>query len=176
MKIIVGLGNPGSEYERTRHNTGFMFVDKMSGGQKFSVDRKFESEIYKSGNILFVKPQTFMNESGRAVRKIMDFYKLSAADLVLVHDDLDIKLGEYKIQKGVGPKVHNGVTSVEQYVSDKNFLRVRIGVDNRDKSGYVGSGADYVLGRYTKIELEAADDIIEEAIDELLVTLGLEQE
>lgn len=176
MKIIVGLGNPGDEYKVTRHNAGFMFVDFMAEKQRFSLDKKFEAEVFKSGEFLFVKPQTFMNDSGRAVRKIMDFYKMSTDDLILVHDDLDLKLGEYKIQAGVGPKVHNGVTSVEQCVGGKGFMRVRLGVDGREDSSYEGSGADYILGRFANRELETVQDMIEEAADELLVALGLEKE
>lgn len=171
MKIIVGLGNPGKEYQNTRHNVGFEFVERLSGGANFSPETKFESLVYREKDLLFVKPQTFMNESGRAVRKIMDFYKLDVKDLVLIHDDLDLKFGEYKIQRGVGPKVHNGVSSVEASLPDKNFLRVRIGVDNREESLYAGSGSDYVLGRFGKEELEEIDEIMEEAADELLVAL-----
>ena len=109
MKIIVGLGNPGEKYKNTRHNMGFELVEVLAQGKRFSIDSKMESEICKDGNFVFVKPMTFMNESGRAVRKVMDFYKLSPNDLILVHDDLDLKLGDYKVQNGVGPKVHNGV-------------------------------------------------------------------
>lgn len=176
MKLIVGLGNPGKEYRNTRHNIGFEFVDRLSGGVMYSLESKFESLVYREKNLLFVKPQTFMNESGRAVRKIMDFYKLGTGDIVLVHDDLDLKLGEYKLQRGVGPKVHNGVSSVEASLPDKNFLRVRIGVDNREKTLFTGSGADYVLSKFGKEELEEIDEVMEEAADELLVALGLERE
>jgi len=176
MKIIVGLGNPGLEYQKTRHNVGFMFVDKMSEGLGFNLDKKFESDMCKKGDLIFVKPQTFMNDSGRAVRKVMDFYKLKSSDVVLIHDDLDLKLGEYKLQMGVGPKVHNGVTSVEQSLGDKNFLRVRLGVDGRDNTDYQGSGGDYVLGKFQENEVEVVEDMIEESVDELLVALGLEEE
>jgi PTH1 family peptidyl-tRNA hydrolase len=176
MKLIVGLGNPGKEYLKTRHNLGFEFVDKISGGVRFVMDSKFESLVFKDKSWLLVKPQTFMNESGRAVRKIMDFYKLGTEDVVLVHDDLDLKLGDYKIQKGVGPKIHHGVSSVEACLPNKNFLRVRLGVDNREKFGYVGSGAEYVLGKFSQEEQEILEDILEEAADELLVALGLEGE
>lgn len=172
MKIIVGLGNPGDQYKETRHNAGFMFVDRMSQGLKFNLDKKFEAEVCKNGNLIFVKPQTFMNDSGRAVRKVMDFYKLGTDDLILIHDDLDIKIGEYKIQKGVGPKVHNGVSSVESNVVDRNFLRVRLGVDGRENIDYEVSGADYILGKFSKTEIEVVEDMIEEAADELLVVLG----
>lgn len=176
MKLIVGLGNPGKEYENTRHNVGFEFVDQLSDKARFSLESKFEVLVYKEKDLLFVKPQTFMNESGRAVRKIMDFFKLGVSDIILVHDDLDLKFGEYKIQKGVGPKVHNGVSSVESSLPDKNFMRVRIGVDNREMFPYAGSGADYVLSKFGKEELEEIDEVMEEAADELLVALGLESE
>lgn len=169
MKLIIGMGNPGKEYEYTRHNVGFEFVDRMTDGAKFNMENKFEAETFRDREVLFVKPQTFMNDSGRAVRKIFDFYKLRIDDVILVHDDLDLKLGDYKIQKGVGPKVHNGVTSVEASLPDKNFLRVRIGVDNREKTGFAGLGSDYVLGRFTKDEQEILDDVLEEAADELLI-------
>ena len=176
MKLVIGLGNPGKEYVNTRHNVGFEFVDRLSSGARFSLEGKFESLVYREKDILFVKPQTFMNESGRAVRKIMDFYKLGVGEVVLVHDDLDLKLGDYKIQMGVGPKVHNGVSSVESSLPNKNFLRLRIGVDNREKTFYTGTGSDYVLERFRKEELEELDEILEEAADELLVALGLERE
>ncbi|PIZ24447.1 aminoacyl-tRNA hydrolase [Candidatus Collierbacteria bacterium CG_4_10_14_0_8_um_filter_43_86] len=176
MKLIIGLGNPGNEYANTRHNTGFMFVDRFTGGARFSLEGKFEAMVYRDKDVLFAKPQTFMNESGRAVRKIMDFYKLKVGDVILVHDDLDLKLGEYKIQKGVGPKVHNGVSSVEASMPSKDFLRVRIGADNREQTQYAGSGSDYVLNKFGKDELEVLDEIMEEAADELLVALGLDGE
>lgn len=175
MRLIVGLGNPGKEYENTRHNAGFVFVDRLSGGARFNLDVKSESLTYKEREFLFVKPQTFMNDSGRSVRRILDFYKLGVDMLVIIHDDLDLKLGEYKIQKGVGPKVHNGVNSVEENLSTKDFWRVRIGVDNREKTMYGGSGSDYVLAKFSKEELEVLEEVVEEAGDELLVALGLER-
>ncbi len=173
MRIIVGLGNIGKEYINTRHNAGFMAIDKLLAGQIARPDSKFEAEIFKSGEMLLVKPTTFMNESGRAVRKILDFYKLSINDVVIIHDDLDIDLGEYKIQKGIGPKVHNGVNSVEECLGSKEFLRVRLGINNRDKNSFGGSGADYVLTKFTDDEQEVIGDAIEEAMDELMVALSL---
>lgn len=170
MKIIVGLGNPGKEYERTRHNAGFAFVERMNRQEVFRNESKFEAEISKVGNVLFVKPTTFMNDSGRSVRKIMDFYKLTISDLILVHDDLDLKLGEYKIQLGVGPKVHNGVASVEQHMGNKNFLRLRLGIDSREGARSM-SGADYVLAKFSDEEQQEMNDIFDEAADELLAAL-----
>ena len=173
MKLIVGLGNIGREYINTRHNAGFMAIDKLLAGQMARQDTKFEAEIFKSGEMLLCKPSTFMNESGRAVRKIVDFYKLDICEVVIIHDDLDIDLGEYKIQKGVGPKVHNGVSSVESALGSKDFLRVRLGINNREKNNFGGSGSDYVLTKFTEEELEEMSDVIEESMDELVVALSL---
>lgn len=167
MKIVVGLGNYGKEYEGTRHNAGFLLVDKLNEGQAWNEDSKFEAWVNKTSEWVLVKPKTYMNESGRATRKIMDFYKIPHSDLILIHDDLDLKLGEYKIQEGVGPKIHNGVSSVERNVGDKRFWRVRLGVDNRKETGYVGSGADYVLERFRSEERQILEQVIEKVIIEM---------
>lgn len=174
MKLIVGLGNPGEEYKKTRHNAGFLFVEKLAGKESFSLDKKQEAEVLGLKNWLLVKPQTFMNDSGRAVRKIMDFYKLKTEDVVIVHDDLDLAFGEYKIQKEKGPKIHNGVKSVEQCLGRIDFLRVRIGVDNRQPGVNYGTGADYVLSSLSKKEMVELDGVFEEATKELAETFGLE--
>lgn len=173
MKIVVGLGNIGERYRHTRHNVGFRLVERLAAGDNFREDKSQESLICRKGNILLVKPTTFMNESGRAVRKIMDFYKIGVEDLVLIHDDLDIELGDYKIQKGKGPKVHNGVSSVESTVQTVDFWRLRVGVDSRKLSRFDGSGADYVLSNFSHEDEELLEDVIEDSCDELLVTLGL---
>ena len=165
MKLIAGLGNKGSEYKDTRHNVGFMLVEKLvekrGKEKKFSIDKKFESEVAKIDGLILIKPQTFMNNSGRAVRKVLDFYKMETGDLVIVHDDLDIKMGEFKIQKGIGPKIHNGLNSVEQILSTKDFLRVRIGVDNRQPGTFYGNGADFVLAKLTSNENKILDEVME---------------
>lgn len=176
MKLIVGLGNKGDEYKETRHNAGFMAIDRLferlGNGKKISTDKKFESEMVKLKDVILVKPQTFMNNSGRAVRKIMDYYKLELGDLVVIHDDLDIRMGEYKIQKGIGPKIHNGLSSVEQTLGNKDFLRIRIGVDNRQSNLFYGSGADYVLAKLSLGEKELMETTIEKALNELLSMFG----
>ena len=174
MYLIVGLGNPGENYEKTRHNAGYLFINKLAGKDKFEVNRKQEAEVLKKGELILAKPFTFMNDSGRAVRKIMDFYKLSIENVVVVHDDLDIAFGEYKIQKEVGPKVHNGIKSIEQYLGRKDFLRVRIGIDNRQPGVSYGTGADYVLSKMGKEELKELDGVIEEAAKELAEIFDLD--
>jgi len=140
MKLVVGLGNPGVKYALTRHNVGFLFIDYLV--ENHLIDKQIKT----------LKPDTFMNRSGLAVVKELQFYKLKPADLIVIHDDLDLRLGEYKIQLGKGPKLHNGVESVEQSLGSKEFWRIRIGVDNRDPEKRV-SGEHYVLQPFTLAEL-----------------------
>lgn len=158
MKLIAGLGNPGDKYRGNRHNVGQMVLE---GIQRSEIrDQRLE--------IRLLRPETFMNESGVAVRKAMNFYKLGVADLIVVHDDLDIRLGEYKIDMARGPKQHNGVTSVEKELGTKDFLRVRVGVDNRDQSlGIRVQGDKYVLEDFTDEERTILDGVIEKIVDEL---------
>ena len=180
MYLIVGMGNPGKEYELTRHNAGFIAVDrllsKLNKKAVFKKETKFSAEVARVGDVIFAKPTTFMNESGRCVRKLMDFYKIEIEGLVLLHDDLDIRLGEYKVKNGVGPKVHNGVGSVEKSFGEKSFLRVRLGVDNRQPGVRYGSGADYVLSKMTKDELAKLGMVMDLALGDLAIALGLEFE
>lgn len=153
MKLIVGLGNPGKEYAHHRHNVGFMFVDYMS-------------ENAQSKHI-FLKPQTFMNKSGGAVQKVMQFYKIPLENLYVVHDDLDIPLGKFKIQKGTGPKLHNGLTSIEEKLGTKNFWRIRIGVENRPTENRP-SGEVYVLNNFTPEEHHRITQIFPKMVKQLL--------
>ena len=146
MKLFIGLGNPGNKYKNTRHNVGWMVLDRLVSSFQFPIEsqlpsfkfeKSFNAEVLKMQDVLLVKPQTFMNESGKAVKKLVDFYKVDMDDLYVIHDDLDIKLGEYKIQKGVGPKVHGGVNSIENELGKEDFWRVRIGIDNRDSENKI---------------------------------------
>lgn len=164
MKVIVGLGNPGEKYAKNRHNVGFLVLDQLA---EVRWESKFEAMICKVGDTLLVKPQTFMNRSGVAVGEIVNFYKVSTDDLIVVHDDLDIRLGEYKIQKEVGPKVHNGVNSIEECLGRKDFWRVRLGVDNRVGGEFRTSGDEYVLSDFTPEETQVIDSVIEKAVKEL---------
>ena len=157
MKIIVGLGNPGKKYENNRHNVGFMFIDylinkltnspdfaKASPGKRVNElknNKKFNSQfvnaLINNKKLILVKPQTFMNLSGQAVNSLTTNYELPATNLYIVHDDLDIPLGKFRIDMGRGPKLHNGIESIEQNLKNKNFWRVRIGVDNRLATGQI---------------------------------------
>lgn len=133
MKIIAGLGNPGSEYAATKHNVGFMLVDALA--DKLGIDSwqdKFEARIAQgflgTEKIILVKPMTYMNESGRAVGPLLSYYKLAPEDLIVVHDDMDIPAGTVRIRKKGSAGGHNGIKSVLAHVGDEHFARVRIGI------------------------------------------------
>lgn len=161
MIAIIGLGNPGEKYKENRHNAGYMFIDYFLQNQndkaKFKSNKYTQSEeikiTLKNQTFLLVKPLTFMNLSGQAVKKLTKIYGLKSSDFIIVHDDLDIPLGKFKIQKGIGPKLHNGLESIENSLGTKNFWRVRIGVDNR--SVWM-NGETYVLRNFTPEEKEIA--------------------
>jgi PTH1 family peptidyl-tRNA hydrolase len=172
MFLFVGLGNPGEKYEHSRHNAGWMYLDFMLeklGGAQFSVDKKTVSEVAKKDNLLFVKPQTFMNDSGKAVEAVTKWYGgegFETNQLYIIYDDLDIPLGKYKIQLGSGPKIHNGLNSIRDHLKTDQFWNVRVGVDNRngDRSN---SGSEYVLGKFNNEEKKLLNEVFEEVFDEL---------
>lgn len=153
MKLIIGLGNPGEKYKNNRHNIGYMAVDAL-----------LKRNLPK--NSVVTKTNVFMNESGSFVKKLINHYSLDISHLYVVHDDLDIPLGSYKIQKGKGPKLHNGILSIENELGTPDFWRVRIGVDNR-LSGDRISGEEYVLEDFTQEERQVLDKVIEEICKKL---------
>ncbi|MCX6816426.1 MAG: aminoacyl-tRNA hydrolase [Candidatus Beckwithbacteria bacterium] len=145
MKLIVGLGNPGEKYKNNRHNVGFLVADELG-------------KLNLTDTVL-VKPQKFMNKSGVAVKKLTKRYSLQPNSLFVVHDDLDIELGKFKIgQKG--PKVHNGLKSIYEQLGYKNFWHVRVGIDNRIKTAFKGTGEDYVLQNFRPEEREIINKLI----------------
>lgn len=162
MKLLVGLGNPGEKYRDSRHNAGQMLADRLQ-----STDYGSEWKIEKT--------TTFMNESGRDVRRLANFYKVSNDDLYIAYDDLDIPLGVYKISKGKSPRVHNGINSVVEELGLGDFWHVRIGIDNRknqigsDRSDI--SGREYVLQVFTEEEQKILVDVLERIYTDLNVRL-----
>ena len=127
MKIIAGLGNPGAEYAKTRHNVGFMFVDALADALGLSAldwKDKFDAKV------VLVKPQTYMNESGRAIGPLMNWYKLEPEDLIVAHDDMDIPAGTIRIRKKGSAGGHNGIKSVLAHVGDEHFARCRAGLSS----------------------------------------------
>ncbi|KKQ98237.1 MAG: Peptidyl-tRNA hydrolase [Candidatus Woesebacteria bacterium GW2011_GWB1_39_12] len=177
MKLIIGLGNPGEKYQNTRHNVGFMVVEALAsrvGDSQWVVKRKFSSSLYTvHSSLILVKPQTSMNSSGVAVKILVDQYKVKLADLWVIHDDLDLRLGEYKIQLGVGPKLHYGVKSIEEKLGKKDFWRVRVGVDNRtnDKEQRA-RGEEYVLQNFTDEERGEVEQVIGQVVMELIPSIN----
>jgi PTH1 family peptidyl-tRNA hydrolase len=153
MKLIVGLGNPGSKYGNTRHNAGFLLVDELE-------------RLNLPDTVLF-KPQQYMNRSGIEVKKLVKKYPLDRNELYVAHDDLDIPLGKFKINFGKGPKVHNGLKSIYEQLGAKDFWHIRIGIDNRSATGFSGSGEDYVLQSWRPEEREAVDRVVKEISGEL---------
>lgn len=184
MKIVVGLGNPGKEYEDTRHNAGFNLVDEIAQdhNEKFKTEKKLKAEICQInqigeiGNILLVKPQTFMNSSGEAVAKILRYYDIKILDnLYIVHDDLDIPLGEYKIQFGRSAAGHHGVESVINALGTKDFWRGRIGINTEGFKSLKVQGfkpEQYVLQKFPKREKMIIDEVNKKIIKELLNALS----
>jgi len=152
MKLIVGLGNIGKEYENTRHNIGFIAIDELLKNQNYSEINKpqFKGTLYKSKDYLFLKPSTYMNLSGESVRAVKDFYKIDNDDIIVIHDDLDLKLGALRFKKGGGHGGHNGLKSIDSHIGN-DYHRIRIGIGRpEDKSKVV----DFVLGKFKNEELE----------------------
>jgi len=142
MKIIIGLGNPGGEYKDTRHNIGFMVVERLAkelGKEIIAWEQKdtFKSVIAKAGDVLLVKPIIFMNNSGFAVSKIVHFYKLTINDVWVIHDDIDLPLGKIRIRTGGGSAGHNGVDSIIRELKNDAFVRFRLGVGRGKLFGHI---------------------------------------
>lgn len=162
MKIVVGLGNPGKNYEKTKHNVGFQIIEQLARANQFpafSLHTKFNAEVSKKDDILLVKPHTYMNRSGQSVRAITTMYKdklavtqpRSLKELLVIHDDLDLELGNYKIQFGTGPKIHNGLLSLYEQLGTHDFWHVRVGVDTRQGDRTIPADR-YVLMPFTDDE------------------------
>jgi PTH1 family peptidyl-tRNA hydrolase len=144
MRLIVGLGNPGEQYVNTRHNAGFLALDGFLGAVKWQENKKFNALIHEDGEFLFVKPLAFMNNSGQSVQKILDYYKLRpkklgliskkeanlTESLMVIHDDLDLPFGTYRLSTDATSAGHRGVQSIIDYLKTKNFIRLRIGIKN----------------------------------------------
>ncbi len=150
IKLIVGLGNPGSQYERTRHNAGFLFLDHLLSGEPggWSPESKFQGETAVSHiaaqKVVLLKPSTFMNKSGNSVGKVARYYKLQPEEILVVHDELDFDEGVVKLKKGGGHAGHNGLRDIVAHLGSRDFYRLRMGI-GRPKQGL--AVADYVLSK-----------------------------
>jgi PTH1 family peptidyl-tRNA hydrolase len=155
MQIIVGLGNPGKEYEKNRHNVGFMALDHiLKDMQTIACTSKFDSkicEVHDPEKTFFVYPETYMNDSGKAVRQLMDFYKLEPKDILVIHDEVDLPLGAIKFTDNSGAAGHNGVKSLIDALGTKEFRRIRVGVESRENKEHLPTDA-FVLQDFTEEE------------------------
>ncbi|MEH6794919.1 MAG: aminoacyl-tRNA hydrolase [Rhodococcus sp. (in: high G+C Gram-positive bacteria)] len=177
--LIVGLGNPGPQYEKTRHNVGFMVADALAGrvGSTFSSHKKSNSDIVQARlgtrSVIIAKPRTFMNLSGQPVAALARFFSVDPANVVVVHDELDIDFGSLRLKLGGGEGGHNGLRSISQHLSTKDYLRVRVGVGR--PPGRMDP-ASFVLKPFSAAERKDLGVVVEEAADaaELLLSAGLE--
>lgn len=179
MKLIVGLGNPGAKFLQTRHNIGFMFVDYMLNHFKIAADfqknEKFKALYLKTNlnqeDYIFLKPQTFMNNSGQAVRAVIDYFKIDQSDLLVIYDDLDIPFGKFKLTQKP-PHKHNGVNSLIAHLKNANFAQIRLGIRGEDylkiKNSDLSIAENYVLKDFNKSEKADLVNIFQQALTKYL--------
>lgn len=164
MKLIVGLGNPGSQYAHTRHNTGFAIVDEIVSeyGESWQEKSKFKGHIteltFDSRPVLFLKPQTFYNDSGESVRAVKDFYKIANQDILVIHDELALPFGSIRTRIGGSDAGNNGIKSINAHIGE-DYARIRIGVYNELRERQ--DDADFVLSKFSKSEGEVFPKIID---------------
>jgi PTH1 family peptidyl-tRNA hydrolase len=178
-RLVVGLGNPGENYARTRHNIGFMVADLLAGrlGSKFKAHKRSGAEVatgrLAGRSVVLAKPRCYMNESGRQVGPLAKFYSVQPADIIVLHDDLDLDFGRIRLKLGGGEGGHNGLRSVASALVTKDFQRVRIGIGRPPGRK---DPAAFVLEPFSASERSEVPTICEQAADatELLIELGLE--
>lgn len=165
--LVIGLGNPGKRYESTRHNIGFMVVEKLAERWKIELKHKSFNALWGKGameekQVLLAKPQTFMNLSGTAARRLQSFFKTEFSNLIVIHDDLDLPFGSIRMKAGGGTAGHKGLASIESNLGTSGFIRVRLGIGKPvDKSRIEG----YVLEPFGKEEQEILPEVIKRAAD-----------
>lgn len=179
MYLIVGLGNPEEEYSRTRHNMGFDVINKLAEKHNIKIEKnKFES-LYGNGiiegeKVILVKPQTYMNNSGEAVKPFADFYKIEPQNIIIIYDDIDILTGITKIRLKGGPGTHNGMKSVVHELGTTELPRIRVGTGNGEK---IQDLISYVIGKVSKEEYEKLEEGVNKgvvAVEEIL-KIGIEK-
>lgn len=160
MKLIVGLGNPGQEYENTRHNIGFQTIDKYANKLGVSITKSKFNGLYgetlvDGEKVILLKPQSFINLSGEVIRKFVDFYKIPISDILIIHDDLDLAVGIYKIKKKGSSGGHNGLKNIELHLGTQEYKRIKIGISNNKNI----DTKDYVLGKLSTEEDEKLNEV-----------------
>ena len=166
--LIVGLGNPGSQYAQTRHNVGFMALDRLAERYMLQITGKkfkghFVKGVIRNKDVVLLQPQTFMNLSGGSVQPAAAFYDIEPERIIVVHDELDLECGDLRVKKGGGPGGHNGLRDIIQKLGERDFIRIRMGIGRPSR----GSVTDWVLGTFPSADQSARDEMIEEACDAL---------
>lgn len=166
MKLIVGLGNPGREYENTRHNIGFMTIDEYANRIGVSITKDKFNGLYADTNIngekvILLKPQAYINLSGEVIRKYIDFFKINIEDILIIHDDLDLAVGTYKIKPKGSSGGHNGLKNIELHLGTQEYKRIKIGISNNK----LIDTKDYVLGKLSKEESKILSNIRKEVMN-----------
>lgn len=157
MKLIVGLGNPGKEYENTRHNIGFYMLDSYLGNVdwKSKFDGLYYQTMIKGEKVLFLKPYKYINLSGEVVKKYIDFFKINISDILIIHDDLDLNVGSYRLRQSGRSGGHNGLKNIESHLGTQEYRRLKIGISNNKEI----DTKDYVLGRISKDDKDVFNSI-----------------
>ena len=164
--LIVGLGNPGAEYANTRHNAGFLLVEKLAARWKceWTNERKFRARLAKATvggkRVLLCEPQTFMNASGETAGAVVDFYQLSLAQMLVVADDADLPVGTLRLRPGGSSGGHHGLESVESHLASREFARLKIGIGRKDGLREI---TNHVLGRFDSAELDLVEKVLDRA-------------
>lgn len=184
MKLIVGLGNPGDKYRDTRHNVGFMVVDKLAhelGGKdaRWESSTKHKAEIAKAGEVVLVKPDTYMNASGVAVGSVARFYKVKPEDVWVIHDDIDLPLGKIRIRAGGGSAGHHGIESIMRELGSDAFARFRLGigrgmegkVKNTKRNFHRRFVIDFVLSKFTRTEAGDMKHLVKNGVEAVRTAL-----
>lgn len=172
MQLIIGLGNPGKKYQRTRHNAGFLFLDWLAEklDSSFHDEKKFDSEVAEANlngkKLLLVKPGTFMNNSGKAIAGLLQYYKISPADILVIHDDLDVPAGKYKVTTSSRSAGNNGVQNIIDTLKTQEFGRIRLGIGRPTETlGICQPSHDYVLSDFQKEEREKLTSLFPEVYE-----------
>lgn len=171
MKLIVGLGNYGKEYEHTRHNMGFDVVDKFAESLGEDIDKSGFHSLYKKlkyfdEDIILVKPQTYMNNSGIAVKEIKDYFKIELEDIIIIYDDMDIQIGHLKLKNNGSSAGHNGIKSIIQHLGTQEFKRIRVGIGSPNYNVI-----DFVLTKPNKEDQELIDESQKNAVEALKISI-----
>lgn len=166
MKLIVGLGNPGKEYEKTKHNMGFMAIDEFAKKNNFNVNKEkfgglYTIEKFNDEKILLLKPQKYINLSGEVVIQFVKFYKIKIDDILIISDDLDINIGKIKIKYKGSSGGHNGLKNIELHLQTKEYKRIKIGISNNKKI----DTKDYVLGKFNDNDAKIINEVISKMPD-----------